>query len=107
MAKVKAMSFGYYKDRKVKSGEVFNMSEVDSQGYLIGADGKKRMGKDGKPIKCRWVSVDLKAKPASEKDPVEVAKAISGKNAGSNAKAEPEHPEEHEGEQPEAPAKNK
>lgn len=91
MAKVKAMTMGYYNENRIRPGQIFLMKEVDSDGHYIDAEGKKKLGKDGKPIKCKWVSVDLKAKSNPEKDPQEIARAISGKNAvGKHVEFDPE-----------------
>lgn len=92
MPKVKAIRFGYYNHKKRKEGETFIMKNVDADGFYIDENGKKKLSKDGKPIKCLWVTTDLRAQTVSEKDPDAIARAISGKFAGK--KAEPEEEEE-------------
>lgn len=86
MAQVKAISLGYYDHARVKPGSVFEMKEVDKDGFYIDKDGKKVLGKDGKPKKCGWVD-NVKSNVAIAADPKEVAKALSGKFPGQKKEA--------------------
>lgn len=90
MAKVQATKTGYYNHRRIRAGEVFEMSEVDKDCFYVDDKGKpKKFPKfdvAGKLVaeeerKCRWV-----IRPGSVKsikaDPKEVAAVISGRMPG-------------------------
>lgn len=97
MAKVKAIKQGYYDHRLIPEGAIFEMKEVDSEGFYLDKAGKKKLfqkvDRNGKevgepePRKCLWVGA-LKSKLAKAKDPVELARVISGKSAISNTQIE-------------------
>lgn len=84
---------GYYDHRRIKVGEIFNMKEVNEDGFYLDPEdkaGKKLKmrtvkDKDGKekdvPIKCDWVAKVGSVKP-KRVDPKAVTAAISGKNPG-------------------------
>lgn len=92
MAKVKAISVGYYNHRRVKIGETISMKGVDENGYYVDSSGKKKsfvkLDKNGKEVgkeerRCKWVDnidTDLD-KPV---DPKEVAAVLSGKTPGTS-----------------------
>lgn len=73
MAKVKAIKMGYYNHRRIKPGDIFNMSEVDEKGCYL--EGKF------KGQKCKWVG-HVKSKVDQAIDPKKLVAAISGKNPG-------------------------
>lgn len=94
MAKVKAISVGYYKHRRVKVGEIIEMKGVDANGFYVDSAGKKKqfskLAPDGKEVgkeerKCKWVD-HVNTEAEKEIDPKEVAAVISGKNPGSDGK---------------------
>lgn len=113
MAKVKAIAVGYYKHRRVKVGEIFNMKEVDEEGFYVDKSGKRKIftvqdkDKDGKVIrelskgerKCRWVS-HVNSDLDAPLDPKQVAAVISGKNPGQQVESDEDDAES-------APAKGK
>lgn len=93
MARVKAKTFGYYRDMKRREGDIFIMKNVDNEGFYIDDAGKRiaDLDKDGKPVlkdgkeihrKCDWVTLDLNEKTASQQDPQAIARVISGIDAG-------------------------
>ncbi len=94
MAKVKATKEGYYEHRIVKVGEVFDMKEVDKDGFYVDAKGAKLLfgedgkiaaeGVKGKQRKCGWVAARNTPDPKPI-DPKAVAAAVSGKNPGQPA----------------------
>jgi hypothetical protein len=91
MANVRAIKTGYYNHRRVKAGEVFDMKEVDKDGYYLDADGKRakfklrdRKGeetKETKERKCAWVENE-NHRVVIEVNPFEVAQTLSGKFPG-------------------------
>lgn len=95
MAKVKAIKEGYYDHRIVRVGEVFDMKEVDKNGFYVDSKGKQlAFGEDnkpaadgkGKPRKCKWVD-HVGSSLDRAPDPKEVAKVLSGKSPGQPAPA--------------------
>ena len=96
MARVQAISKGYYNHRKVKPGDEIEMLEVDSEGFYVGEKGKRKLfpklDREGKPVlkdgkaveeerKCRWVG-KIGAFAAVKVDPKQVAATLSGKTPG-------------------------
>lgn len=98
MAKVQAIMkqagkkySGYYGDRRVPVGEVFEMHNVNADGIYIDKNGKPilfdpktgKPSKDGEPRKCSWVAKVGSLKDKDKKvDPKEVAAVLSGKYPG-------------------------
>lgn len=97
MAKVKAIKQGYYDHRLIPDGAIFEMKEVDAEGFYLDKNGKKKLFQkfdrhgnevgEPEPRKCLWVG-PLKSKLARPKDPVELARVISGKAAISGTSIE-------------------
>lgn len=85
---------GYYNHQRVLVGEVFEMKEVNEEGYyldledpsgkklaLFDKDGKPSKDGKGKPKKCQWVAKEGSLKQ-KKLDPKAVAAVVSGKNPG-------------------------
>lgn len=88
MSKVGSKVAGYYNHRRIMVGEIFNMHEVDAEGYYVDEKGKRLLfvdkadpKADPQPKKCAWVGKvgSLKSKKI---DPKMVAAVLSGKNPG-------------------------
>lgn len=97
MARVKAKDLGYYEHRMVRAGEIFDMKEVDKNGFYLDSKGKHKLfpvyGNDGlvrkdekgqelhEPRKCKWVD-SVNSEAGKPLDPKEVAAVLSGKQPG-------------------------
>jgi len=96
MAKVQALSQGYYNHRKIKPGTEFEMPGVDKEGFYVDEKGKRKQfvkmdrngpvkDANGKEVlierKCRWVG-KIGSFSAEKVDPKQVAATLSGKNPG-------------------------